>query len=451
MRNHNYLSRKITDNIYIIFMLLIGVILLNPTQGSATVNKKLSSTNGKKIELVFDKYLSEYTGSSVIQSGFAIYSYMMPYTHNKQGFLPVVQRTGRLLFDNYLNFFFITVNHEFFGHGARFREIGWDITRYEFNWNLSGSTGFRRPKNNALRSEINNGTFFLRENVSNLAGIESSDVMANDIASKVVIEKNISVSRAILFSAAALDQILYIAMTINTKNDIFDRGGDISEYYKQINAMYATNKRGAFGTNRYFDYVFKDSWDFRINNPTVLTKEDIKMGVYISLLDPFLWFSAYTQLRYIFVGKDNLPIPMFKIKSLYYLPRVRTVLAPFGLLTQIQNYFKYNDKNFIVTFEGGKTANQAYYTLGAETYLFKINSTLRWGAKIFAWHQPELYTLNMRDAESKFGMLGLLKAKINFSHKFGVLAYAGYKSRGYVQGEKLDSGLIFRAGLSYVL
>ena len=135
-----------------------------------------------EIQLSFDKNLSAFSASSVIQSGFDTYTYLLPYHNTKQGFGYGALRALRIGFDSYLSAFLSIVKHEYSGHGFRLREFDYKITKYEFNLDASGVTYYLLPMDDELQRRINKGSFFIEGIAVTAGGIESSDVMANRIA-----------------------------------------------------------------------------------------------------------------------------------------------------------------------------------------------------------------------------------------------------------------------------
>ncbi len=419
------------------------IFFLSCNLGYASYNK-----NSTEIQFTFDEYKSSYMGSSLMQSTFDIYSYYFPHNNKGKGLLPGTIRTLRVGTDLYLALFLSMVKHEYFGHGARGREFNRRITRYEFNLDGSGSTSFVPISDNALLNEFVSGRLLIRENTTDLAGMESSDVMANSIAMQIFSKKTISVGWAAQYFANAFDQINYISITKGSGKN--DDGNDIVAYRNNVNALYANNKQGMIA--RYSNGIFLDpKWDHSVNNPTVLKNSDLQRGMYISLFDPLLWYSVYANMNYIFTGNSRLKIPVINIDKFRYLPRIRTVLAPYGISTQLQNYLSYDKYDFVLTIQGGKTANQSYYTFGIESGLIRVYRRLSVGAKIFTWLQPELYSSYLRGAKRKIGSLMAVKLGYKFNRDFGLNTIVGYKTRGYVQGEILNTSLVFRAGFSYIL
>lgn len=402
-----------------------------------------------EITILADKYRSAHTGASVIQSTFDTYNHYVQYDNNRSGFEHRFYRAIHIILDKHIADILSMVKHEYSGHGARLREFNYTITKYQFNLDGSGFAGHLMPYNKDLRDRLNKGNFFTENAAISFAGIESSDLMANNIALQAFSEGALNVGLGIQYYVNANDQINYINITKKSKTP--SAGNDIASYQDEINQLYASNKTDGFAATSNL-FVFLPKWDPSLSGqPNVLHLRDFTKRKYISFIDPFLWYSAFTGLRYIYSGQNTFKIPMLSIGPIKLLPRARLLLTPFGLSTQIQNYVKYKEYNAVFTVDFGKTANQSYYSFGMESSMIKINSRLFLGGKVFLWRQPELYTLNMREADKKIGLLLAAKIKYKLSKDFSVLANFGYKSRGYVQGEILDKGVVLRGGFAYIL
>ncbi len=142
-------------------------------------------------------------------------------------------------------------------------------------------------------------------------------------------------------------------------------------------------------------------------------------------------------------------IPIWKVN---YLPAYKLILTPYGLENQIINYFRcYNvSGRFLVNFGGVGVgvAKKKYWGIGLDLNLVRINKYINLGGNIYLWNQPELFK-NPKKSTNKYGTL------VNISSRYDIIKYLsldtniGYKTKGYIQGHMLNSGLIIGAGLVY--
>lgn len=81
---------------------------------------------------------------------------------------------------------------------------------------------------------------------------------------------------------------------------------------------------------------------------------------YLDLIDPFLFYSAYS-----FVMNTNLDnIPMINLGRVKYLPATRAILAPYGLERGLVNHFVIDDKYIQLNINYGKNQKFKSYGVG---------------------------------------------------------------------------------------
>jgi len=188
----------------------------------------------------------------------------------------------------------------------------------------------------------------------------------------------------------------------------------------------------------------------------------IKDKALINFLDPFSYFSLYSWWYYVFTGR-TMPIPMFKIGQVSYLPGVRMALAPYGFEYYVENFFVYKSQPYYFYVKWGDHGGVSYRGIGFEGE--KLGSW-NWGSlgcKIDIWHQPKFFLstkifdalafpeLAVAPSRSKeYGAAVSLITRWNLGKKKLISLYVegGYKSQGYLPGYSLDKGVVARLGLS---
>jgi hypothetical protein len=75
------------------------------------------------------------------------------------------------------------------------------------------------------------------------------------------------------------------------------------------------------------------------------------------------------------------------------------------------------------------------------------------GAEMQAWSQPEFQLEDRTLLKNEWQLGYLLRADVSYfplkeSKDFGLFAQVGYKTKGYVLGERLDGGLLLQFGIS---
>jgi hypothetical protein len=220
--------------------------------------------------------------------------------------------------NGYLN----VVQHEFFGHGYRIRDLGNDIatiTKYKIDapYPFGKGGGYTEYKYKRY-------TPFYESAIS-IAGTEATSIFSNDIKMNWLKNGSINPLQSTLYIESFHDLTLYTLITQD--KDIFsENGNDIGLYIFSLSQIYPTS---------------------------TLFLESLQKNALINFLDPFTYFSIYSYVKYIINGKST-SIPMIPIKSFRYLPSFRFGLSPFGPETYFENYLCNDNGPFYVYFKQGK-------------------------------------------------------------------------------------------------
>ena len=343
-------------------------------------------------------------------------------------------RAGKfMLFDVPQDHMLLVLGHEVFGHGARLREIGVGRLSYAFDGPLpyghgGASTNFSGDVPDTPL------TFLTIE----MAGIEAQNVMADAIAERGLARGRLHYREAWLYF-----ENRYLAMTYML--DATERaaeGNDIADFAR----------------------TFKDAC--ALPDCRRITLRDIKRGAVINLGDPMLYYSLYGfASSYIALGRATSPVPMIPVgHGIRVLPSVGFQLAPYGTerliraaLTSGSRPEKAGDdgrgaKITAVTLRVGHTGATKPWGVevrGPDVHLFR---TLNARITASLWRQPSLEAdrsaapLKTGAAADASVTLPLRRVtRIDWLH---ASITAGYKSEGFVPGEPLGPGAIFRAGLT---
>jgi hypothetical protein len=119
-----------------------------------------------------------------------------------------------------------------------------------------------------------------------------------------------------------------------------------------------------------------------------------------------------------------------------------------------------NNKAINIYYRHGNPIFEKFYGVGTETFQFlNLRKRINLDFHIDLWDQPSL----MLGGEERFNSINTKggfggMAKLNFKIKVGDLknnvhlaGQIGYKTNGYIEGEPLQKGLIFRGGIAYDL
>jgi len=320
---------------------------------------------------------------------------------------------------------FITLSqHEVFGHGARMREFGDHNVKYQLSLSPPYGTGGGKTYYGENTISYSNDQF----NTINIAGVEAQEILGDEMRLRALERDSINYREANLYFTGRLAMTLYALQTKPSDLTAYN-GNDIADY---------------------IDIV-------RVKNPNVTLKA-VQTQSLLNLLDPMTldWF--YSFYWYLGRGKVESNIPMFSVGSWRYIPGFRFSLTPFGYEYHLENLLADSGKVLNVAASLGSADNGLSYSLGMQAHRLLSKGRMSFDWKVQAWRQPELdlsdsYTIIPVQASANqwsFGGLISTAAYYNFAQSFSIKAEVGYKSRGFVEGEMLDSGPIFRAGIAFV-
>ncbi len=174
----------------------------------------------------------------------------------------------------------------------------------------------------------------------------------------------------------------------------------------------------------------------------------------INLINPFLWYSLYTQFKtYMLEGQTQANLPMIRVANFSYLPSMRMTLTPFGPEYHLENYIKYNTVSTLIDISyGDQTFYNDWWGIGLNLKNIYRKNQLSFDLNINTWNQPKLELNNQFSSgfENKLGIAGSLRLyyDINgFEMPLSLITELGYKTSGFIQGYALDNSMIFMFGL----
>ena len=298
-----------------------------------------------------------------------------------------------------------TFQHEVFGHGARVREIGqgWKVRKYKFNFDGSASTSFW----------FNTASHQQYRIAVDVAGMQATEVLSNKIKGRFLDSERINPVYGAAYFMSAGDQIMYTYMTKYKEG----KGHDVQNYITDMNKVYGEN---------------------------YLSKSKIKGRTALSLLDPFLYFSAYSLVT----GQD-FEYPMIPIGQWKYLPAFREIFTPYGLENKWINHFKAPTTPLQLNFIQGN--NKRGTSWGAELIVDRIfeNGNLDVGFNVATWKQPKLFFADPLNAPSKQGYSGEGNIRLNLNETNAIYTAIGYKTAGFRVGYPMKASALIRAGLAF--
>lgn len=372
--------------------------------------------------LKFDSYFSARSGSSIISSVNNALFWSEDQLIEQAS--PIDQPWSGILRTLELGLLVLPINdvlflwqHEFFGHGARAREFGLETSWPEYHsWPLPYGAGLAAISHNDANNE-------LQELLIILGGVEGASVLADDINMNSWRHKKIYAKSSFMQILASQNITGYLwIFSPETMDENLRDGHDMVSYVKAVNKMYGTEK---------------------------LNLSYLNWSVAANLLDPYFYLSFYSMYKYVIDGSPNNSFPYFSFgQGVSYLPGVRYILSPFGPEYHLNNYLTIFDRNLLAYIRYGSLSDTKFYGLGAKGDVYRYKD-LNVGAELHLWRQPQMLSESFGDAQ--FGIYCAMLMDYQPVDFLSLNGQVGYKTPGYVLGERIDSGFIWRAGLTWKL
>jgi hypothetical protein len=324
----------------------------------------------------------------------------------------------------------MVTQHEIFGHGYRIRSLTdyyASVKKYSIGVPPpygygGGSTHFNWEPSHISLSQLL---------MIDIAGVEATAILAGRVRSHWVASGKINPREVSLYQNAMHDITFY---TLSMKRWRSDRSGhDIENYVHELNLAYPNSH---------------------------ITRSHLRKEVLINLLDPFTYFSIYSNWKYIFCGKDTA-LPMIPIGNVKYLPAPRLGLTPFGPEIFVENYMVISGRSLYFYGKGGTHGNNKYYGIGLEKDKIFVGERMSLGCRFDGFWQPSLLKKSFLTgwekgsfAEKKgralpgFLVYGIIEYSWKKKAPVSFLCHLGWKTKGFVPGETYKNSPIVRVGLA---
>jgi hypothetical protein len=322
----------------------------------------------------------------------------------------------------------LVIGHEVFGHGARLRELGVGHIGYSFDGPLPYGKG------GAVTSF--SGEFPdtpLASLAIEMSGIEAQNTMADSIAETALARGKIHYREAWLYFESRYVGITYMLGATGQSEE----GHDVADFFRTFKKACA--EPGC----------------------TPITFGDLRRGARVALADPLLYFSLYGfTSSYIAQGIGSSVIPMIPIgRGIRYLPSAGFQMTPYGTEYLVRNLFVSGKTEeargkgvTTVTLRIGNTGATRPWAVDVRATDVKLFRSLHGRVAAGVWRQPPILG-DQTSAPMKTG--AAVSATIvmplgRFVHQDWLKATitGGYKSSGFLPGEQLGGGLIWRVGVT---
>lgn len=343
--------------------------------------------------------------------------------------LGALYRTGKFLaLDVPQDHMLLVVAHEVFGHGARFRELGDGRIKYGFEAPPPYGSG------DAFTSF--NGRFPISPLAhlnASAAGIEAQSSLADLISRHAVARGRIHYREAWLYFESRLTGMSYIL---------------------------SASPRSAEGHD---PADFLERFETACTAPcSPLTRRHVQRRALLTLGDPLLYYALYAVGgSYIGSGESSGPMPLVPVGGgVRVLPSLGYALVPYGEEWSVRTAFQTGQREerearrlTSLTVRLGNTG--ATTTWGASVRMADLLrvKTLRIDAGVDVWRQPDLLA-DQTSAPLRTGagagasVVVPLPGFLRSPWSNGLLLTGGYKAQGFVPGEQLSGGFVFRTGMT---
>lgn len=372
----------------------------------------------QQYQIIVDRDLSPYSGASAMISTYNFCKFLsddyIPATTKEYDKQHWATRTATLGVAYVINGYLMVTQHEVFGHGYRTREFGFSDVEYKIGYYTGATYFYTRDYNNLS---------IYKQNALNAAGIEANSILAQQIRAPWFNNKTIDSRDALSYVINQIEQLRYVYVTSKPENTV-NTGNDINNYINGVNLYYG-------GTN-------------------TLSNSKMRSLILLDLLDPALFYSLYEIGAYLFSGTNTTPLYMLNINNYKYLPTVRTILTPWGLEFQMQNFIVTPTQQLIQAhIKAGNNSNIT--TMGLDVSISPVwkYKNLSAGNHIAVWRQPNGGAANAATARLQYGIAEFINLEYKFNSKVSLLADLGYKTNGFMQGYLLTSGAIISVGLQW--
>ena len=312
------------------------------------------------------------------------------------------------LFDEPQENWFRVANHEVFGHGGRLRDlfnghIGYELPAPPPYGRGGGATFFEYDRRPTVEEVL----------AVSVGGMEANYVLARTLMQDAVTDGQWHYRDARRYLYAEYDTIRYILGT----SDLEREGHDVGDFRQVYNDVAKT-----------------------VGEET-LSARTLRRRALVSFANPMIAYSYYsTFVSYVWAGHTTAPVPMIHLGKTRYLPMAHFHLTSFGTEFVFDNVLVRNGRFMDVTVGAGQTIGARTWSIGGQST--RITSIRRWtidGAATL-WHRPEWGGQLQATTSREVAQRG--------RHALAIVVQGGWKTDGFMPGERLHEGAFVRVGAS---
>jgi hypothetical protein len=334
-------------------------------------------------------------------------------------------RFSKLLFFDLPQAQWLTVaNHEVMGHGARLRErfdgfIGYSIDAPAPYGAGGGATFFTFDRPPTMAEDM----------AVSAAGMEADAVAARVVAERAFHGGRLPWRTAIRYLNFELDTFYYVR---GTGDDLAAEGAghDVAQFLRTYNDVAVA--AGA----------------------TPLAPGTARREVLASLANPMFGMAAYAIGRYVWTGADNVTVPAFSIGDVRFLPLVRYQLTPYGTEWAVTSHLSGRRWPSRIEVRIGRAPGVRPCGLAVERRSLTTVQSWRIDLGAEVWRQPDVAARvdpASRPLETGLHIRGRAERPLLpvwfMAQKATAIVDVGVKTAGFVPGEPLGAGFVWRIGI----
>jgi hypothetical protein len=344
----------------------------------------------------------------------------------------IAYRTAKLLlFDRPQEHWLLVANHEVMGHGGRIREFYDGYLRFHIDaprpYGDGGGVTTFAPDRDVTVHELQ---------AISVAGMEANAVGAAMISRRAFASRRLAPREALRFLGFQLDALDYIQ---STGDEPEPEGHDVSDFLVLYNLI----------------------GEFKGADP--LSARTLRRQSWISLANPMVASAAFTIGRYLVTGNAEGPVWALPLGGWDVMPALHYRLTPYGTEWAVVTDVSHRARTAQVAFRSGRAPLTSPWGVGGTMNGWHISG---WGVEVGGdlWRQPPLalgavedFGIDVIGAPLEWG--GAVRGRVEspairlWSNvaPATLIVEIGAKSTGFVPGEPLDGGVVFRAGLGLPL
>jgi len=258
---------------------------------------------------------------------------------------------------------FPALNHELFGHGARFWETGIRITGvyltapppFDYRLPTLYSSGWQGSKPDDRQRALQ------RNLITAIGGSEASTILARVIGRNSIQSGTIGYQNALVYLFGNNDINGYTLITDEDRTQ-----SDVHDYVSNLNKLYGTE---AFTANKLHKYA----WIALATDP----------------MNHYALYSVFAE--YVFRGKTHGSVFMIPLGSeVAYLPKFRYIFTPYGTELMLDNYLRASDS--VILLQAGVSDGMLHNSWRAGITAWDIPLGANFGLDLGVqfWQQPEV-------------------------------------------------------------